>query len=118
MTGRQGEQLRRRVIGQAVFGNGVFTGLAHPGNSFRARPESPLRATAGPGIRWLRPPKSTRVRRLRLRFELRNVTSTASAASDVARTCLLRVNGHNSGGKDTNRQPPEPTPQNSNRSAS
>jgi len=118
MTRRQGEQLRRRVIAQAMFGNGIFTGLGYPGNRVRTRPESPLRPIAWPRIRWLRTPESTRVRRLRLRFELLYVTTTASTSSDVARTGKLGVDAHNSGSKHPNRQQPEPAPQNSNRSAS
>lgn len=76
-----------------MFGDAVRTGLADPSGSLNAGAERSLGAAAAAGIRYPRTPQSVRVRRLRLRFELRRVAADASRASRVAGIGILRGTG-------------------------
>ena len=89
MARRRSERLGSGEITQAVFNDGVVTGLADPGGCLNAGAECPLRMTAGAGIRCPRASERMGVRRLRLRLKLRRVAAAASRACNIARIDIL-----------------------------
>src|SRR5678815_1757625 len=90
VTGRQSEGLRRGVITQPMFGDGIVARLADPGNRLRSGAECPLREAAGALKRseyWiggLWRPESACVLALRLRLESRGVALPTGRLADVA----------------------------------
>ena|SRR5438477_12436324 len=73
-----------RVVTETVFGDLVRVDLRNPGNRLQPSAERPLCAAAWARVGGLRFSESARMRRLRLRLEVRRVAVAASGASDIA----------------------------------